>query len=1064
MQGIQSILASPAEMSERVAAFDWNATPLGERRAWPCCLRVSVETMLANRFPQALLWGSEFILIYNDACRLVIDARNPRAVGLPLRDAWSDFFCLHAATLDRVAAGESALLEDQPLALDRTGTRETAWFTLCFCPVRDDAGAVAGVLLTMIETTGRVLSERRARTEYAERRQAEQDLSRSEDRLRTARLASALGIHEWDIASGHLHWDERVRELWGIGPDEPVTYDTFLDGLHPDDRAPTQAAVDRALDPGGDGRYDAHYRVISRRDGLKRWIAATGVVSFEAGRPVRLIGTVQDITTAKRNEEALRETSQRWSSIVSNSPLALIEWDSEYRVAVWSREAERLFGWTQGEIIGKRIDEVRWVHEQDWPLVERLMDRMNAGGDPVTMNTNRNYRRDGTVIECEWYNSVIYDAAGRHARVISLVLDVTNQNRAAEMLRESEERFRTMADGLPLIVWVHDDQGRQQMVNRTFREFFGIDEHDALGEGWQILMHPDDAPAYTAEFMRCACERTPFHGETRVRRADGAWRWIESWGRPRRSASGEFLGFVGTSADVTERKQMEDELRASRLFYQQTLESIPGMVFTTRPDGYCDYQSRQWVEYTGVPMSQHTGDGWNSLLHPEDRPRAMQAWHAAVEGRAPYDLEYRVRRRDGKYEWFKVIGRPIRDASGHIVRWFGVAANIHQLKEAEAALNAAKAAAEAASAAKDHFLAVLSHELRTPLAPVLLTASALEADAQVPEWLREDMAMIRRSVDLEVRLIDDLLDLNRIARGKLSLRREPVEAHDKVLSALEICRFDSAAQGLTVEIDLRAERCRVSADAGRLHQVFWNLLKNAIKFTPRGGHIVVRSSNPEPQTLRVEVCDNGVGISPDLIPALFDAFQQGGEHVTRRYGGLGLGLAIARALVELHGGRIAASSDGPGKGSLFTVDLPLLADPEETKAARPGPDAASARPLAVLLVEDHEATAYAIGKLLTRAGHRVRTAGSVREAIETAGSWEFDVLLSDLGLPDGSGLEVMTALRARRPDVRGIALSGYGMEHDLQRSREAGFLDHLTKPVEFKALCEALDRAGRRAQ
>ena len=377
---------------------------------------------------------------------------------------------------------------------------------------------------------------------------------------------------------------------------------------------------------------------------------------------------------------------------------------------------------------------------------------------------------------------------------------------------------------------------------------------------------------------------------------------------------------------------------------------------------------------------------------------------------------------------------------------------------------AARAQAEAASQTKDHFMATLSHELRTPLTPVLAVLSRLEKRRDpLPSDVREGMAMIRRNVELEARLIDDLLDLTRISQGKLELRRGPTDVRQVLAHALEASdRPGSPGPALITEIE-NAELW-TWADAPRLTQVFWNLISNARKFTPPEGKVRVRAWREEGEVV-VEVSDTGIGINPEVLPRIFDAFQQGQRHITRRFGGLGLGLAITEKIVALHGGRIGAASRGRGEGATFTVRLPAgkpavpPSFPWETPP-EPLPARVEDRPLHILLVEDHPDTAEAMADLLRATGLRVTVAGSVAEgraAAESAGSngGRIDLVLSDIGLPDGSGHDLMAEL-SRRFGLRGIALTGYGMEEDVERSKQVGFARHLTKPVSLDQLESAI--------
>jgi len=365
--------------------------------------------------------------------------------------------------------------------------------------------------------------------------------------------------------------------------------------------------------------------------------------------------------------------------------------------------------------------------------------------------------------------------------------------------------------------------------------------------------------------------------------------------------------------------------------------------------------------------------------------------------------------------------------------------------------------AETASRAKDRFLAILSHELRTPLTPVLTALQLLEAGDLSAES-RELISLIRRNVELETRLIDDLLDLTQISRGKLRLQPAPTNLHDKLRSALETVQEEILRKRQQVTLELNAAHPIVNADPARLQQVLWNLLRNAVKFTPENGTITVRTSNLDNQVVRVEVSDTGIGMAPDTVGRIFNPFEQGGNEVTRRFGGLGLGLNICRVLVESHGGKIRAASPGVGQGATFTDDWPTQATVTATTAPSPAPAETPAAPAArVLLVEDHRDTAMLMTRLLKRYGYQVHTADSVASALSAADAQEFDLVVSDIGLPDGSGLDLMPQLRERH-SLRGIALSGFGMEEDVARSHTAGFAAHLVKPVDSKQLEQALQR------
>ena len=386
---------------------------------------------------------------------------------------------------------------------------------------------------------------------------------------------------------------------------------------------------------------------------------------------------------------------------------------------------------------------------------------------------------------------------------------------------------------------------------------------------------------------------------------------------------------------------------------------------------------------------------------------------------------------------------------------------------------------------------MLSHELRTPLTPVLATVSMLQQQPRFDADDREHLEVIRRNVELEGRLINDLLDVTRITHGKVDLDRRPVDLRTVLHRAIEVCKPDIEARKLHFGVDMAPdEPCVVEADAARLQQVFWNLLKNSIKFTAEGGCVGIKcyrsdeatkarsddgkdQAVPSPSSLRrsvapslvrVEVSDSGVGIEPDALSRIFNAFEQAERSITRQYGGLGLGLTISKAMVELHGGTIEAQSEGKGKGATFIVKLPLVkSDASRVISEAPrqdsllvAPDSSPPRALRILLVEDHGDTARIMRRILESDGHDVQMAADVATALKLAGEFSFDLLLSDLGLPDGSGLELMRALRARGLKLPGIALTGYGQESDIALSRAAGFAVHITKPINPKQLASAI--------
>lgn len=631
----------------------------------------------------------------------------------------------------------------------------------------------------------------------------------------------------------------------------------------------------------------------------------------------------------------------------------------------------------------------------------------------------------------------------------------------------------TLLDGFILM----NHEGQIVDWNKAAEQIFGATRTEVIGHPLGETIFPERLRENREEISRYLASRDPNALGTRYElpalRKDGSEFPSEiSISHIPGTEPPLFARFV---RDITARKRAEAALREateqaeaaacavaeSAERFRLLAEVVSLQVWTATPAGELDYANQECAEYFGAdPESIILGHAWGQFVHPEDLPAALRQWQHSLETGERYDAEFRLRRHDGEYRWFLIRAQAMRDAEGSVVKWFGSNTDIHDLKTAQGD-------AERANRAKDGFLAALSHELRTPLTPVLMTAAALREDERLPDDAREQLGMMERNISLEARLIDDLLDLTRIARGQLRLRAEKCDAHSLIGLAVEIVRDDAMAKGISLQREFHAQRSGLLADPSRLQQLVWNLLRNSVKFTPRGGRITIRTSDDAEGRLRIEIADSGIGIEADALDKIFLPFEQGGgEH---RFGGMGLGLAIARAIVDLHGGTIDARSAGRGHGATFTVELPGATEPphgitafgtHSTEWLTHGTELPEVSPLCsaslrLLIVEDHESTLEVLARLLTRAGHSVVTAANLTDALAAASEGEFDLVISDLGLPDGTGNELMEILHARH-GLRGIALSGYGMEEDIARSRQAGFSTHLTKPVDFPQLQRAL--------
>jgi PAS domain S-box-containing protein len=743
-----------------------------------------------------------------------------------------------------------------------------------------------------------------------------------------------------------------------------------------------------------------------------------------------------------RVESELRDRETRWRALIENNTDAITMMKRDGTILYISPAIERINGFTPEELIGK--DGRYEAHPDDHEaVIQALSWAVEHPAQPMTF-TARVRHKDGSWRLTENVISSHLNDPAIGALVVN-TRDITERALMEDRVSEAEGRFRVFMDYSPAISYLKDEAGRYIWGNRAWVAQFSRPVEELLGLD-DFALWPQDAARTYRESDRLALD-TGQAVEVEEAHSDRHYFSVKF---PLEHRGTRYVG--GKTFDVTDRVRDRKALEQSEKLLLALADSMPQIVWAAQPDGISDYINHRWFEFSGFSKDQgFQQEDWWSILHPEDVARTREHWNTSVRSGEPFQIEYRfLDRRTGLYRWFLGRALPVRDEEGRIVRWYGTSTDIDDQKRAENA-------AEAASQAKDRFLAVLSHELRTPLTPILLSVSTLLDDASIDGEVRPVLEMIRRNVALESRLIDDLLDLTRIIRGTITLQTENCDAHSLISRALEVCRGEIEASKLKVIVDLKAPEHSVQADPARLQQVFWNLFKNAVKFSPPSSELTIRSwDNAETNHLVIEVEDRGIGIDPAFLPRMFDAFEQGeASSWTRKYGGLGLGLAISRSIIKAHKGTLHASSEGAGRGATFRVELPLV----KTLLAAPSfeaerlMDRPSAVPLKILLIEDDPSTLSVMSRLLTLRGHYVTSAASVAGALAAAlgAGDDFDLIISDLGLPDGNGVDLLRALHSRKA-FPAIALTGFGMEEDVRRVREAGFVAHLTKPIDFRTL------------
>lgn len=586
-----------------------------------------------------------------------------------------------------------------------------------------------------------------------------------------------------------------------------------------------------------------------------------------------------------------------------------------------------------------------------------------------------------------------------------------------------------------------------------------LSQHREHLAGWPFIsfIASRDKKVFLTHLARCRENGDPMRPmsvELELKRLpDGKQTFIELVSIPTIEKVSRRFMLKNVFRDITDVKQMQGVHRWLAAIVESSDDAIIGKDLNSKIIS-CNHAASEFYGYAREELIGRSITILNPAGFEEEESKILQRLKSGTKFE---HYETIRRRKDGSLVPVSLTISPIRDAQGRIVGASNIARDISQRKEYEKKLEESLERERAANHAKDDFLAALSHELRTPLSPVLLLASEGVRNREFPVEARSDFDTIRKNVELEARLIDDLLDLTRITKGRLVLNLKPTNVHAALQDAAATVRAEVSQKKIDLDLKLTADRDIVAGDSVRLRQVFWNVLKNAVKFTPQGGKIDVQTRILAGKKLIVEVSDTGIGMTADEIARVFGAFAQGNHH----FGGLGLGLAISRALLDLHGGSIRAESAGKGRGALFSIELLLCDGAVQSERPVPPPPAPARKNAAsvvrILLVEDHEPTRVSLAHLLVRRNYKVTPVASLSEARSEMKKEKFNLVISDIGLPDGTGYDLMAELRDAH--LKAIALTGFGMEQDVDRSRAAGFSAHLTKPVRIEALDEALSVA-----
>jgi hypothetical protein len=718
--------------------------------------------------------------------------------------------------------------------------------------------------------------------------------------------------------------------------------------------------------------------------------------------------------------------------------------DPEGRVQSWNRGAQALKGYTPDEIIGKPFSVFypQSAIDRGWPQHEletaKRLGRFEDEGWRV--------RKDGTRFWANVVITAIVDENGRHLGFAKITRDLTERRNNEERLRQSEERFRLLLEGVQdYAIFMLDPGGQIASWNAGAERLKGYTAAEAVGRHFSMFYPPEAlARNWPAFELQEAMKRGRFEDEGWRVKKDGSKFWANVVITTLRDREGVHVGFSKITRDLTERRRHEQELRDSEERFRLLLEGIQDYaIIMLDPRGIVSSWNAGAQTIMGYGPSEIIGQSFEHFYPPEDveAGRPMEELRTALLNRRAENHGWRVRK-DGTRFWAEVAVSALYDSHGRLRGFAKVTRDQSDKKRMEALEEQGRHLTE--------FLAMLAHELRNPLAPIRnavgIMAMAGETSPQV-NWCRN---VIERQTIHLTRLVDDLLDVSRITRGKLRLQSAPIDLRDAIESAIEAARpmFDARRQKLHVAVG--REPVLVNGDITRLAQVIMNLLNNAAKYTQENGEAWLELETHANDAL-VRVRDNGMGIAPAMLDHVFDLFAQGERTIDRADGGLGIGLTLARRIVALHGGSIVARSEGPGRGAEFEVRLPSLRAGTEFALQRTGGIAAprGSRRRSVLVVDDNADAANSVAMLLRMAGHEVHVENDGKSAIENASQMRPEIVLLDIGLPGMNGYDVARQLRARPGggDLVIYAMTGYGQPEDRERSRESGFDGHLVKPV-----------------
>ena len=873
------------------------------------------------------------------------------------------------------------------------------------------------------------------------------------------------------IARRYIYINDQTYSLLGYTPQagEEFEPDFICQKMHPVDLKRFLAHVAR-LHQSPEGEVCKFEYRMRHQNGSWRWFCSQDWVSSHTsnGAVQQILGIATDITKRKQTETALQKSEARLSEnerllrlALSNAKAGTWNWNIGQGEVIWSPENYDLYGILPQQQPLQYRDWEHSLHPDD-------IERNNLEVEKVLSGEKDELRIEFRIVHPQkgirWLlgvGNITKNQAGKPIRLSGINIDISEQKQVEEALRHSRQQLRILLDTLPIFAGFLTTEGIVTEINQTALDSIALQPEDVLERDFRDTYwwsYSAEIQAQIDNAVKRAAAGTTVRFDL-VARVENDRYIIMDFGIVPKFNGREVEYLIPFAIDVSDREASKQALQQRERELKLIAEVIPQQIWTAALDGHLDYINQRWRDYTGLDLKQMRQQGWASIVYPDDLSRVADAWIQAVKTGGKFNVKARLRSADGNYRWFLSKARPLRNEQDKIIKWYGTNTSIHKIKELEEKLLLQTKDLIQANRLKDQFLAIVSHELRTPLNPILGWSQLLAGGKLDRERTALGIAAIERNAKLQAQLVNDLLDVSQILRGKLKLDKIPLNLSSVIEAAL--AKVQPTAENKSIEVESRFEPNvgKVLGDARRLQQIVWNLLSNAIKFTPKGGTVTVSLTEVETQA-QIQVRDTGKGIEPEFLPYVFERFRQAQTGSTREFGGLGLGLAIVRHLTQLHGGTVAVESAGEGQGASFSVRLPLMnISAEQTHQSGEElvqPNRFSG--IEILVVDDEVDSLDILTLVLEQEGAKLTPVASAKAALDVFSQTTPNVIISDIGMPEVDGLTLMSQIRQlpEGKDIPAIALTAYAGEMERQSSFDAGFQKHIAKPIDIPELIAAI--------